>query len=63
MRRSYALHLIVLAFAKTGTGQQRTLFRFAENSSEGIAGNLGPNCAYWPSHSIRRLKKRPDKTA
>jgi hypothetical protein len=27
---------------KTGTEQKRTLFRFTENSSEGIAGNASP---------------------
>jgi hypothetical protein len=36
------LHLIVLAVALHETGTHHALFRFAENSSKGIAGNVRP---------------------
>ncbi|MEA2899528.1 MAG: hypothetical protein QOJ84_5143 [Bradyrhizobium sp.] len=60
----HEFHLIVLAlvsFAKLEPDKQnQTPFRFVENSSEGIAGNVLPIVhTALRLHSIRRLKKRP----
>jgi hypothetical protein len=63
MNLSRRLHLIVLALAPYETGTHHALFRFMENSSGGVAGNVSPTVHTGRSHLVRWLKKLPHKTA
>jgi len=60
---SRGLHLIAVALASFDNlepKRNRALFRFAENSSEALLATPLQLCIL-RLHSIRRLKKRPDK--
>jgi hypothetical protein len=63
MTISRGLHLIALAPALHETGTHRALFRFAENSSEGIAGNVRPIVHTAPAFDPTAQEAARQKTA